>query len=64
MTSAERARRRRRRYHRALVDEHRRNAARARVEPAHRVDEPYAQVIAWTAIIVLVLVAIVLAASV
>ena len=64
MTSAERARRRRRRYHQALVNEHRRHAAQARVEPVHRVDELYAKGIAGAAIVVLVIVAIALAASI
>lgn len=63
MKRAEHARRRRRRYHQARVCEQQRRRARARVEPVHRVDDLYAKGIAWTAIVVLVLVALALAAS-
>lgn len=63
MKTAEHARRRRRRYHQALAHEQRRHSARARVEPVHRADNVYATGIAWTAFVVLVLVAIVVAAS-
>jgi hypothetical protein len=63
MTTARHARRRRRRYHQALAHEQRRHRAQARVAPAHRSDDLYAKGIAWTAIVVLVLVALALAAS-
>ena len=61
--TARHSRRRRRRYHEALIHEQRRQRAKARVEPVRRVDHLYAKGMAWTAIVVLVLVAIALAAS-
>ena len=63
MATARHSPRRRRRYHQALIHEQRRHRAQARVEPVHRVDDLYAKGIAWTAIVVFVLVAIALTAS-
>ena len=65
MTTSRQARRRRRRHYQTLAHQHQhqRHRAQARVEPVHRVDDLYAKGVGWTAIVVLVLVAIVLAAS-
>jgi hypothetical protein len=63
MTPSRHARRRRRRYYRALAHEQRAHRPQARVAPAHRADDLYAKGIAWAAIVVLVLVALTLAAT-
>jgi hypothetical protein len=63
MTTSRQARRRRRRYYQTLASEHQRNRVQARVEPVHRVDHLNAKRVASTAIVVLVIVAIVLAAT-
>jgi hypothetical protein len=63
MTTSRQARRRRRRYYQTLASEHQRNRVQARVEPVHGVDDLYAKRVAWMAIVVFVLVAIVLAAT-
>jgi hypothetical protein len=63
MTTSRQARHRRRRRYQALAHERRRHRAQARVEPVYRDDLPYAKGVAWAALVVLVLVAIVLAAA-
>ena len=63
MTTSRQARRRRRRHYQTLAHQHQRHRAQARVEPVHRVDDLYAKGVGLTAIVLLVLVAIVLAAS-
>ena len=63
MTTARQARRRRRRYYQALAQGQRRHGTQSRAEPVHRVDDLYAKGIAWVAIVVLMIAAIALAAS-